>query len=149
MNTCEKCGSTVSEEKAFCPNCGAAMTPERQREPEEELSEEMLPTMYDQQPPANPAVLKPRTPVKSELTSATLRPSAAPARPRPKSSAAAAQSIPQAAPKSAAMNAPKNTAVNAPVANDNATLSLILKGAAILFALSIVAVAILYFMGKL
>ena len=148
MNTCEKCGSTVSEEKAFCPNCGAAMTPERQREPEEELSEEMLPTMYDQ-PPGNPAVSKPRAPLKSELTSATLRPSAAPARPRPKSSAVAAQSIPQAAPKSAAMNAPQNKAINAPVANDNATLSLILKGAAILFALSIVAVAILYFMGKL
>lgn len=147
MNTCEKCGSTVSEEKAFCPNCGAAMTPERQRAPEEELSEEMLPTMYDQQPPGSPAVLKPQTPVKSELTAATLRPSA-PVRPRPKSTAAA-QSIAPAAPKNAASYTPKNAAKSAPVANDTGTLSLILKGAAILFALSIIAVAVLYFMGKL
>jgi hypothetical protein len=122
------------------------MTPERQREPEEELSEEMLPTMYDH-PPGTPAVLKPQTPVKSELTAATLRPSA-PARPRPKS-AAAAQSTAPAAPKSAASYTPKNAAQGAPVANDTATLSLIMKGAAILFALSIIAVAILYFTGKL
>ena len=146
MNTCEKCGSTVSEEKAFCPNCGAAMTPERQRAPEENLSEEMLPTMYDQ-PPVSPVVLKPQTPVKSELSAATLRPSA-PTRPRPMS-AAAAQSTPQTAPRNTSNDTPKNAAKSAPVANENRTLSLILTGAAILFALSIIAVAILYFMGKL
>ena len=135
MNTCGKCNSPVPEEKAFCPNCGAAMMPERERAVEY-VSEEMLPTMYDQEPPAKKisvADLEPN-PVKAETGAAAQppAPNAAPHKPSAKT-----YNLANAAPKDAA------------AADGNRTLYSILIAAAALFTLSIIVVAILYVTGKI
>jgi hypothetical protein len=134
MNSCEKCGSLVPAEKAFCPNCGAAMMQERQRAPED--SGEMGETIYDAPPP--PKLQAPK-------------PTIAPVTQEPASTAQAQPSStyrPPAAPDSAAQ--PKKAAtVNAPAADSNRMLNLILRLAASLFVLSILVVAILYMMGRI
>ena len=133
MNTCEKCKSQVPEEKAFCPNCGAAMTPERERA-EEYMSEEMLPTMYDQEPPAKKqaASQPPPVPVKVEANAAP-----------------PALGGPQHKPTPTAGKRPNVAPKETPAASDNRMLHSILIAAAALFTLSIIVVAILYMMGKI
>jgi hypothetical protein len=138
MNSCEKCGSLVPAEKAFCPNCGAAMTPERQRVPED--SGEMGETIYDGPPPKQP-VPKP-VPTPPSVNQATA--STAPA----KTNATTASQT-QRPPDSRANNTQRAAPGNAPVAGNNNTLRMVLGAAAALFVISILVVAILYMMGKL
>ena len=133
MNTCEKCNNPVPVEKAFCPNCGAAMTPERERAVEYK-SEEMLPTMYEQDPPPRnqPTLKPPSTPVKGEPGST---PSALGGTERKPS--VATRKLPNVAPK------------ETPAAGSNRILYLILIAAGVLFALSIIIVAFLYMTGRI
>lgn len=133
MNTCEKCNNPVPVEKAFCPNCGAAMTPERERAMEF-ISEEMLPTMYEQDPPAkNPATPKPpSTPVKVEA-----------------SSTPPAISSTQRRTPTAATNRRNVASTETPDASGNRILYSILVAAAVLFTISIIIVAVLYMMGRI
>lgn len=140
MNTCEKCGNQVPEEKAFCPNCGAAMMPERERKTS--VAEGMGETMYEPIPPLKkPLTSKPLPP----LAKATVEPApSAPDKSRRQPSVVA-HGLSKAALKSTPERKPKRT----PAVNTNRTLSLILSVAAGLFALSILVVAILYFMGKI
>lgn len=132
MNTCEKCNNPVPAEKAFCPNCGAAMTPERERAVEY-ISEEMLPTMYDQDPPVkNPTAQQPPSaPVKVKVSST---PTPAPSEPQHKPTT---------------YNRPNTGPKETPAANDNRMLYSILIAAAVVFMLSIIIVGILYMMGEI
>jgi type IV secretory pathway VirB10-like protein len=155
MKTCEKCSNPVSDEKAFCPNCGAAMTPERKRTPDY-VSEEMGPTMYGYDAPIkNPPAPKPSPPP----VEAAAKPVAAEEKPVQ----AAAEKPVKAEPTSRAPSAPRSSqqqprvasdvakAVpkSVPAVNNNRMLHLILGASAVLFALSILVVAILYVTGKL
>lgn len=133
MNSCEKCGSLVPAEKAFCPNCGAAMIPERQRVPED--SGEMGETIYDGPPPTKPPTPKPTPPPAVKQPQASPAPARANSTPGP--NAVRVKNIPKAAP------------VNATTDDDNGGLRKVLGIAAALFALSILVVAILYVMGKI
>lgn len=138
MNSCEKCGSLVPAEKAFCPNCGAAMVPERQRVPED--SGEMGETIYDGPPPKSPPPkpTPPPPPVKQEQAStAPAKTSSTTATPTPRPASAPAH------------NTRKAAHANTPAGGDNRNLRMILGGAAALFALSILVVVILYIMGKI
>lgn len=109
------------------------MTPERERAVEY-ISEEMLPTMYDQDPPAkNPSTPKPPvTPFK--VATSTAPPALGGAQRRSQSTAMNFTNV-----------APKDT----PAAGSNRILYSILIAAAVLFTLSIIIVAILYMMGKI
>lgn len=131
MNTCEQCSEQVSEEKAFCPNCGHSMTPERRRTVE--MSEEMGETMLGYNAPLkNPSTFKPAPPpVKAEPIVASPAPA-----------------IAHRAPSVMAYNVPQNTAQRG--ADDgHRKLPLILGVAAALFILSILLVVILYVTGKI
>jgi hypothetical protein len=147
MNTCKKCSSPVPEEKAFCPNCGAPMIEERERVTE--TVEGMGETMYEYQPPAQKleAPMVPVPSLEEEPVAKTPKPAVETAT-SPKT--AAKESL-QRKPKAAAtVVAPKAKAKEtAPAVGSNRTLHLILGAAVALFALSILVVAILYFMGKI
>lgn len=131
MNTCEKCNSPVPEEKAFCPNCGAAMTPEREHAPDG--SEEMIETMYGFDADKNPPASQPSpTPVKVPLSSAS--PASASARQQP---SVMSYGLSDVAPQAASAD------------GNSRTLQSVLIAAAALFVLSIAVVAILYVMGKI
>lgn len=150
MKTCEKCGSQVAEEKAFCPDCGAAMTAERKRTPDY-VSEEMGPTMYGYDEPiknllppkpAQPKVEAVAKPVKAEPAKVE------PVRAEPRrATAAPASSSGQTPSKATGVQRPTANSTEAP--NPNRTLHLIVGISAVLFALSILAVAILYVTGKI
>ncbi|MDX6693372.1 MAG: hypothetical protein QOF02_975 [Blastocatellia bacterium] len=164
MKTCEKCSNPVPDEKAFCPNCGAAMTPERARTPDY-VSEEMGPTMYGYDAPLKkqPTQKLPPPPVNAAakpVEAATAKPiEAATAKPVEAATAKPVKAEPgraPSAPKSSTQPPPvarEATKVagksSAPVVNDNRTLHLILGASAVLFALSILVVAILYVTGRL
>lgn len=136
MNTCEKCSEQVAEEKAFCPNCGHSMTPERQRTPE--FSEEMGETMLGYNPPVKtPPARKPTPP--PPVTPAKAKP--------PKASPAPAASHRAASVMS--YDLPQEMQQGASDDESHRKLRLILRASAVLFALSILFVAILYFMGKI
>jgi hypothetical protein len=146
MNTCEKCSNPVPEEKAFCPNCGAAMTPERERVTE--TAEGMGETMYEYQPPAKKlaAPMVPTPPVEAAPVSQPPTPKVEAA---PGSKPSARESL-QPGPKAQAAVSPKVAAqVKTPAVDNNQTLRLILSVSAVLFVLSILAVAVLYIMGKI
>lgn len=136
MNTCEKCSEQVPDEKAFCPNCGHSMTPERQRVTE--FSEEMGETMLGYNPPVkNPPARKPTppppvSPVKAKQKTAS---------PTPAGSHRAASVMSYVLPQEMQQGATDD--------EDHRKLHLILRASAVLFALSILFVAILYFMGKI
>lgn len=110
------------------------MTPERERAVEY-MSEEMLPTMYDQDPPAKnpPAPKPPVTPVK--VATSTAPP--------------ALGNTQRSRPQTAAMNFPNVAPKDTPAAGSNRVLYSILIAAVVLFTLSIIIVAILYMMGKI
>lgn len=134
MNTCEKCGEQVPEEKAFCPNCGHSMTPERQRVPE--FSEEMGETMLGYNPPVkNPPARKPTPPPVPPVKATP-----------PKASPAAAGAHRSASVMSYVLPQEMQRASDE---ESHRKLHLILRAAAVLFALSILFVAILYFTGKI
>ncbi|HEX8491728.1 MAG TPA: zinc ribbon domain-containing protein [Pyrinomonadaceae bacterium] len=133
MNTCEKCNNPVPAEKAFCPNCGAAMTPERERAVEY-MSEEMLPTMYDQEPPAKKIAVP--------------QPSSEPVKVKASSAPPPALNEPQHKPPTV-HNRPNVAQKETLAANNNRMLYSILVAAAVLFLLSIMIVGILYMMGKI
>lgn len=131
MNTCEQCGEQVPEEKAFCPNCGNSMTPERQRTPM--FSEEMGETMLGfSLPVKNPPPPKPKPVVPARPTQAPPAPASVP-RPTDVMSHVLPKQMPQGKPNDAGLR----------------KLYLILGAAAVLFALSILFVVVLYMMGKL
>lgn len=141
MNNCEKCGTPVAEEKAFCPNCGAAMIAERKRTPD--ASEEMMETIYEQPAPAKslpasrppaPPLKAPSNPVKVKIEAAVPPPASA----SPRRQASVQAFKPQKV-------APKNASTD----DSNRTLRLILSAAVVLFALSILVVVILYVTGKI
>jgi hypothetical protein len=146
MNTCQKCSSPVPEEKAFCPNCGAPMIEERERVTE--TAEGMGETMYEYQPPAKKleAPMVPMPPVEEA-------PVAKPPTPTVKPTTSAKPPAPESAqpkPKATATAPPKAQArESVPAVHSNRTLHLILGVSAVLFALSVLVVAILYFMGKI
>jgi hypothetical protein len=165
MKTCDKCSNPVPDEKAFCPNCGAAMTPERARTPDY-VSEEMGPTMYGYDaplkkqptqklpppPPVNATAEPPVEAAAKPIEAATAKPIEAAAAKPVKAEAGRAPS----APKSSTRQPPiAREAVkvagksSAPAVNGNRTLHLILGASAVLFALSILVVAILYVTGRL
>jgi hypothetical protein len=133
MNTCEKCSSQVPEEKAFCPNCGAAMMPERERVTE--TPEGMGETIYD---PSSAPVKLP-TPPAPPPKPVKAAPAAAPSAPK----------RPPSKPPVKAVAPSKVAARETPAANNNRKLHLILGVSAALFALSILIVVILYIMGKI
>lgn len=159
MNTCENCGNQVPEEKAFCPNCGAAMSAERQR-PADNVSEELGPTMYGYD--AVPDKILPTPPLVPDLPPLPTKAEAPKQPPLPAKAApgAATGAVPSATPKPAsgvtrqrppasAVNAPKSKPAAVPDDDGNRTPYLILGASAALFALAVLAVIILYFMGKL
>lgn len=149
MNNCEKCGNPVPEEKAFCPNCGAAMMPERERTTE--TAEGMGETMYEYTPPSK-ILQAPMMPA-DEATTAKAGSKQKPTTPTPK---ATASSAPSAAPDKSQRQPPtkasaiSNTAAKkTSAADDNGKLRLILGASAVIFALTILVVVILYIMGKI
>ncbi len=152
MNNCEKCGNPVPEEKAFCPNCGAAMAPERERTTETE--EGMGETMYEYERPSKvlqapmvPLPAEEAEPVKSEPTP---KPSPPLIETKPAASAAPpAQKKPSRQPSVVAYGMSNAAEKETPAANNNRRLHLILGASAVLFALSILVVVILYIMGKI
>jgi hypothetical protein len=170
MKTCEKCSNPVPDEKAFCPNCGAAMTPERARTPDY-ISEEMGPTMYGYDAPLKkpPTQKLPPLPVKATaekaaiekpieaavgkpIEAATAKPATAAAAEKPvKAEASRAPVAAKVSPKPPplAREAAKAATKRAPADEGNRTLHLILGASAVIFALSILLVVILYVTGKL
>lgn len=109
------------------------MVPERQRVLED--SGEMGETIYDTPPPPKPQAPKPTPTPQVEQVQAATAPARESSTPRP----TAVQ----------ANKAPKAATVDASSGGDNGTLRMILGAAAALFGLSILAVAILYVMGKI
>jgi hypothetical protein len=162
MNTCEKCGNQVPVEKAFCPNCGAAMIPERQRMAEN-LSEELGPTMYGYDavpdkllptPPLDPSLQEmPQQPSVQKTTQqqqpSARGPASTSSRPAPGGGGGRPKAPAVATATATTARTRKSVPASPPVAGSNRTLNLILGISAALFALSILAVVILYFMGKL
>jgi len=162
MKTCEKCSNPVPDEKAFCPNCGAAMTPERARTPDY-ISEEMGPTMYGYDAPLKkpPTQKLPPLPVKATADkaapekpgeAATAKPATAAAAEKPvKAEASRAPSAAKVSPEPPlpAREPAKAATKRAPADEGNRTLHLILGASAVIFALSILLVVILYVTGKL
>lgn len=153
MKTCEKCSSPVAEEKAFCPNCGAAMTAERKRTPDY-VSEEMGPTMYGYDEPIKNLLPQKPTPPPPPPVEAVAKPVEAepvkvePVRAEPRrATAAPASSARQTPSKATVARRPATDITEAP--DGNRTLHLILGISAVLFALSILVVAILYVKGKI
>ncbi|HEX8001029.1 MAG TPA: zinc-ribbon domain-containing protein [Pyrinomonadaceae bacterium] len=151
MNNCEKCGNQVPEEKAFCPNCGAAMTPERERTTQTE--EGMGETMYEFEPPSR-ILQAPMVPMPADEAQPFK------AEPAPKSPAPMPKATQSSAPPAAAERSVREPSVAAyadstaavkqtPAADSNRKLRLILGASAALFALSILVIAILYIIGKI
>lgn len=130
MKTCEKCGVEVPEEKAFCPNCGAAMVAERQREMDD--SEQMIETLYGFEKPSKALVLPP--------TGATANPAQRPEF-EPES--------PRRQPSVMAYGLPESMPANAPEASENRSSRRVVATLATLFIVALFVVAILYFTGRI
>lgn len=130
MKTCEKCGAEVPEEKAFCPNCGAAMVAERQRNMDD--SEEMIETLYEFEKPSKVLVLPP--------TVAAAKP-AQPSQPEPESL--------RRQPSVMAYGLPESMPANAPEAGENRSSRRVVATLATLFIVALLVVAVLYFTGRI
>ncbi|HEY0386155.1 MAG TPA: zinc-ribbon domain-containing protein [Pyrinomonadaceae bacterium] len=142
MKTCEQCGNPVPEEKAFCPNCGAAMIEERERTTE--LVEGMGETLFEPVPAKVPLPVKP--------------PSEKPAEPPAKASAKSVKAAPERATASTPERPRQTTAKRAVTskaaaksapAEQNGKLYLILYASAALFLLSLLIFVFLYVKGKI
>ncbi len=134
--TCHKCGASVLEQKAFCPNCGASMSqrPKSDDEPLPNLAATVVGQKFPVLPPATPPVPKP-PPASPSIAD---RPA-----PPPASSGAPARApiMPATAPPAAAATMP-----TAPPARKNTTLFIILGLVAVILIgaiLMLVALALL------
>ena len=112
------------------------MTPERERAMEY-ISEEMLPTMYDQEPPAKKLAAPLSSSAPAKVSAAATTPALGGLQHKPQATTTTESNRSNVAPRETLAD------------KDNRRLYPILIAAAALFTLSIIVVAILYAMGKI